>query len=51
MKIRKNLLLTACPLALVLSLLAGCNTVHGVGQDVRATGHAISQAAEDDRDY
>ncbi|AME26194.1 MAG: entericidin A/B family lipoprotein [Pseudomonadota bacterium] len=25
---------------------AGCNTVHGFGEDVRATGNAISNAAK-----
>ena len=28
------------------SLLAACNTVEGAGQDVSATGHAISKAAD-----
>ncbi len=27
------------------SLLAGCNTVHGIGQDVQGAGNAISRAA------
>lgn len=27
------------------SLLTGCNTTRGFGQDVSATGHAISRAA------
>lgn len=28
------------------ALLAGCNTVEGAGQDVSATGHAITKAAD-----
>ena len=27
------------------ALLAGCHTVHGVGEDIRSLGHAISHAA------
>lgn len=29
-----------------LTVLAGCNTVSGVGQDVKAGGAAVSNAAE-----
>ena len=32
-------------IALSLTLLAGCNTVKGVGQDVRSAGSAIERAA------
>lgn len=28
-----------------ISVLSGCNTTRGVGQDISATGHAISRAA------
>ena len=39
------------PLALFAALLAaltltGCNTVHGLGQDVQAGGRAIERAAD-----
>ena len=36
------------PLAVViacLAVLAGCNTVKGVGQDIQKAGHAIENAA------
>ena len=35
-------------IALVLAaiVLAGCNTVAGIGKDVKATGSAVEQAAE-----
>jgi entericidin B len=32
--------------ALSLVALAGCNTVAGAGQDVSATGNAVTNAAE-----
>jgi predicted small secreted protein len=32
--------------AAVLALLAGCNTVEGVGQDVQAGGRAVERAAD-----
>ncbi|MBA7843768.1 entericidin A/B family lipoprotein [Klebsiella sp. RHBSTW-00484] len=32
-------------LALGSSLLAGCNTARGVGEDIQSLGHAISHAA------
>jgi predicted small secreted protein len=32
--------------ASVLALLAGCNTVEGVGQDVQAGGRTIERAAD-----
>ncbi|MCL4760541.1 MAG: entericidin A/B family lipoprotein [Burkholderiales bacterium] len=30
----------------VLALLAGCNTMEGVGQDVQAGGRAVERAAD-----
>lgn len=40
-----------CILLLVsLVLLASCNTVQGVGQDVQAAGDAISRTADKTRD-
>ena len=32
-------------LALLAFTLSGCNTVHGIGQDVQGAGNAISRAA------
>lgn len=32
--------------AAVLSFLAGCNTMEGVGQDVQAGGRAVERAAD-----
>ncbi|HEX6945563.1 MAG TPA: entericidin A/B family lipoprotein [Casimicrobiaceae bacterium] len=32
--------------AAVLALIAGCNTVEGVGQDVQAGGRAVERAAD-----
>ncbi|WP_434637191.1 entericidin A/B family lipoprotein [Klebsiella sp. I138] len=31
-------------LSLSAALLTGCNTVRGVGEDIRGLGHAISHA-------
>ncbi|MBY0545526.1 MAG: entericidin A/B family lipoprotein [Gammaproteobacteria bacterium] len=30
----------------LVSVLAGCNTVQGAGQDMSSAGHAVSSAAE-----
>jgi predicted small secreted protein len=51
MKIAKTLALIIYPLALCITLslgLSACNTVHGLGKDVSATGHAVSKAARND---
>lgn len=40
-----------CLMALIsLMLLASCNTVQGVGQDVQAAGDAISRTADETRE-
>jgi predicted small secreted protein len=39
----KNLLM----LAAVAALLAGCNTISGIGKDVQALGGAVDKAATD----
>ncbi len=31
--------------AFICTMLAGCNTVHGMGQDIQSAGHAIERAA------
>ena len=37
---------TAALLALMMMLVAGCNTVEGAGKDVKAGGQAIEKAAD-----
>lgn len=37
-------------LALAAMLLAGCNTVEGVGRDVQAGGEAVEDVARDTRE-
>ncbi|MCT9844694.1 entericidin A/B family lipoprotein [Leclercia sp. 29361] len=32
-------------MVLASSLLSGCNTARGVGEDIKSLGHAISRAA------
>lgn len=34
-------------LSLMTFLLAACNTIHGVGEDIEAGGNAISESAEE----
>jgi len=41
MIIIKKIVLVGC----LFSLMAGCHTVKGAGQDVSAGGHAITRAA------
>jgi predicted small secreted protein len=41
MKLTRNL--TALALALSALAVAACNTIHGVGRDVQATGRFIAQ--------
>ncbi len=41
----KKTLIIACLAALSLTLL-GCNTIHGVGQDLEAVGEGIQEATE-----
>lgn len=36
-------------LAVGLGLLAACNTVEGVGKDIKATGGALENAADRDK--
>lgn len=36
--------------AAALAALAGCNTISGIGQDIRAVGNAMTQASEDVQD-
>lgn len=39
--------ITALLLALGMLSLAACNTMEGVGKDVKATGSAVENAAQD----
>ena len=39
--------ITAGVLVAVGVMLSGCNTASGVGQDVSATGHAVTRGAQD----
>ena len=43
MKIFKSL--TICAALMFTAILSGCNTVHGVGQDIQSGGKALSRAA------
>lgn len=45
MKTFKKLFLTVFTVLALASVITGCHTVHGVGQDVQSGGHAISRAA------
>lgn len=36
---------------LLVGLLAACNTTAGVGRDLAAAGDAVTDAAEDNKDY
>ena len=40
-------LVVAFVMAAAAPLLSACNTVAGAGQDVSATGHAVSRGAND----
>ncbi len=47
---KKNLVPLAATLLAALTLsLAACNTVEGVGKDVKSTGRAIEHSANDAR--
>lgn len=44
---RLSRLLAACAMLLMTAtLLSACNTTHGLGQDVKATGNAVSNGAD-----
>jgi predicted small secreted protein len=38
--------ITAALLAAMMVMVAGCNTVEGAGKDVKATGQAVENAAD-----
>ena len=46
MKTNFNLVVTMLALALAMAPLAACNTAAGVGQDVSAAGHAVTNTAD-----
>ncbi len=41
--------LLALIIATALGTLVGCNTVEGVGKDVKATGQAVEKAADENK--
>ena len=43
----KSILLPAFAAVVMMSGLAACNTVEGVGKDVKATGGAVADTAAD----
>ncbi len=43
----KKLLLTLLPILAAAILVAGCNTIAGMGKDVEAAGSAVDKAAQD----
>jgi entericidin B len=44
-------LLSLVGFAVAAVSIAGCNTVEGVGKDVKATGQAIEKAADKNKGY
>ena len=46
MLVTLRLAVTLLALAMAMPLLAACNTTAGVGQDVSAGGHALTNAAD-----
>jgi predicted small secreted protein len=38
-------------IALLIGLLAACNTTEGVGKDLSAVGDAVSDSAEENKGY
>lgn len=43
-------ILAAMTVVLVLPALAACNTIEGVGKDVKAGGEAVEEVARDTRE-
>lgn len=46
----KRFLVSLLLLAFASVLLAGCNTIEGVGKDVKRAGEAVEEAADKARD-
>ena len=46
-----NKLVALLALAMVAAAVAGCNTVEGLGKDVKAAGGGIEKAAEKTKPY
>jgi len=42
----KNKMLSAIMLVLLLAVLVGCNTLHGLGKDIEEGGEAIQRATK-----
>jgi len=45
-----NTLIKTSAFAVVLAMLAACNTIAGAGEDIEAGGEAISEAADEVED-
>lgn len=46
----KNLkLLLSCVIILTASILTGCNTIHGAGEDLQAGGKALTKSANENK--
>lgn len=43
-------ILAAMTIVLALPMLAACNTIEGIGKDVRAGGQAVEEVARDTRE-
>ncbi len=41
-----NRLIAICALAAFAALLGGCNTIEGLGKDIKKGGEAVEKAAE-----
>jgi predicted small secreted protein len=46
MKFRKMSLITTFTLVIVTMLMAGCNTIEGMGKDIEAGGEKIQDTAD-----
>jgi len=46
----KRVLVSLLLLGFASALLAGCNTIEGVGKDVKRAGEAVEEAADKARD-
>lgn len=51
MKSFKKLFLSLSLAVVLMATLSACNTVEGIGQDARAAGQAISNAASGSKGY
>jgi predicted small secreted protein len=47
---RISVILALVALGCATSMLAACNTTAGAGRDISATGHAVTDTAQDTKD-